>query len=120
MQSISPTRNEVIFDFIVNFGQLCGEAASMNVALLTQSPACRTLTVNRIDPRRSHGIREADSLFAKFAKFVVEKKSWLQIDLCWCVLAYWTQRKDRESGESCECGLADAKPLPAGRRMIIA
>ena len=67
MQSISPTRNEVIFDFIVNFGQLCGEAASMNVALLKQSPACRTLTVNRIDPRRSHGIREAVPLLVKIS-----------------------------------------------------
>ncbi|MCQ2303876.1 MAG: hypothetical protein MJZ97_02630 [Bacteroidales bacterium] len=68
MQSISPTRNEVIFDFIVNFGQLCGEAASMNVALLTQSPY----------------LPDADMM-------------------------------NHEFHEITRMGLAEAKPLPAGR-----
>ena len=43
-----------------------------NVALLTQVLAWRTQDDNLIDPR-NRGIREADSLFARFALFAVRK-----------------------------------------------
>ena len=83
-------------------GRTANRANQANGALLAQVP-------NLIDPRRSQGMREADSLFAKFAIFAVEKRHHgYKLDCS--VLSCRTQRKDRESGESSEWDLAAQVP----------
>ena len=44
------------------------------MGLAGASPCLPDVSDNLIDPRRSQGMREADSLFAKFAIFAVEKQ----------------------------------------------